>query len=112
MRIPAEYWDENRGRWNSHAYFKTINHHHISCYDPAPGRDTCDIMIVECEDGRWYIEDNWGEDAPGEPDVFNPFSKDSYPVFFSGITEAGNRAAEIVSKISGVAVDPLSDDDE
>ena len=76
--IPEEYWDSERNRYNSHAYFDTINHHHISDYS---GEETCDIMIVECKDGRWYIEDNWGVDATGAPVVFNPFEKGSYPTF-------------------------------
>lgn len=98
VKIPSEYWDESRKRYNSHAYFKTINHHHISDYS---GEHSCDIMIVECEDGRWYIEDNWGGDADGATDVFNPFDRDSFPTFFSNCEAANKRAAEIVSSITG-----------
>lgn len=97
-KIPEEYWDVNRGRFNSHAYFKTVAHHHISDYE---GQESCDIMIVGCSDGRWYIEDNWGGDAKGAEDVFNPFDKASYPTFFDSLEAVNLRAAEIVSSITG-----------
>lgn len=97
-KIPNKYWDENRKRYNSHAFFSTIKHHHISDYS---GDESCDIMIVGCKDGRWYIEDNWGEYSDGVKDIFNPFDRDSYPTFFSSCEEANKRAAKIVSSITG-----------
>lgn len=103
-RIPDEYWDKTENRFNSHAYFRTINHRHISDYS---GKVTCDLMMVECEDGRWYIEDNWGGDAQGSPDVFNPFDKDSFPTFYPDLETCNRRAAEIVSSITGCKVDDL-----
>lgn len=102
--IPQEYWDENRGRFNSHAFFKTVNHHHISDYNHD---ETCDIMIVECQDGRWYIEDNFGNDARGHQDVFCPFNKTSYPTFFPTLEAVNLRAAQIVSSITGAEVEDL-----
>lgn len=102
--IPEEYWDPSRGRYKSHAYFGTVNHHHISDYS---GDETCDLMIVECKDGRWYIEDNWGGDAKGAKDVFQPHTKGSYPTFFNTLEECNLRAAEIVSSITGANVADL-----
>ena len=104
LQIPEEYWDQARGRFNSHKFFNTINHHHISDYS---GDQTCDIMIVECKDGRWYIEDNWGGDALGAEDVFNPFDKNSYPTFFPTREDAELRAAQIVSSITGIDINEL-----
>lgn len=101
--IPNEFWDEARGRFDSHSYFKTINHHHICDYSD----EQCDLMIVECNDGQWYIEDNWGHDARGASDVFNPFDRDSYPTFFPDIESANQRAAEIVSSITGCSLEEL-----
>jgi len=103
-KIPDKYWDSARGRYNSHLYFNTISHHHISDYS---GDETCEIMIVECKDGQWYIEDNWGGDAKGADGVFNPFDKDSYPTFFNSLEEANQRAAEIVSAITGCNIEEL-----
>lgn len=103
-RIPEDFWDENKKRFNSHGFFKTINHHHICDYS---GDEKCDIMIVECSDGRWYIEDNWGGDAKGADGVFNPFDKDSYPTFYDSCREANLRAATIVSEITGANISDL-----
>ena len=96
--IPSEYWDSNRNRFNSHAYFNTVEHHHISHYGDE---ESCDIIIVGCKDGRWYIKDNRDGDAKGAADVFNPFDKESYPTFFDSCEMANRRAAEIVSSITG-----------
>lgn len=100
MAIDPQYW--NGERWDGHRAFHTISHHHISCYNPAAGHDTCDIMIVECADGRWYVEDNWGGDAKGAERVWNPFDKDSEPHFFPSMEEAQKHAVAVVAKISGV----------
>lgn len=108
-QIPDQYWDANKSRWNSHLYFDTVNHTHISDYS---GDKSCDLMLVECKDGRWYIEDNWGGDAEGAKDVFNPFERHSYPTFFSSFEAAERRAAEIVSEITGAKIEELLQADE
>lgn len=109
--IPDEFWDVVKGRYNSHRFFDTVNHHHISYYGDD---ESCDLMVVECRDGRWFIEDNWGGDAKGADGVFNPFVRGSYPTFFPSLEDANLRAAEVVGSITGasVAVLLLEDDDE
>lgn len=97
-KIPDEYWDKNRRRFNSHLFFDTVSHHHISDYSKEK---YCDLLVVECSDGRWYIE---GRDGAGEEDVFNPFDKKSYPTFFPTLEKAAARAAEVVSTITGSSV--------
>jgi len=99
--IPLEYWDTARGRFKSHLYFDTINHVHISDYS---SEKSCDLMLVCCRDGRWYIEDNWGGDAEGAADVFNPYDKNSYPTFFETMELAERRAAAVISSITGIDV--------
>lgn len=107
--IPDQFWDSERSRYNSHRFFDTINHHHISDYS---GDESCDLMIVECRDGRWYVEDNWGGDAKGAEGVFNPFEKGSYPTFFPTLEAANLHAAEVVSSITGTPVAALLLEDE
>lgn len=103
------FWDEGRNRWDGHHAFNTISHEHVSCYDPASGHDTCDIMIVECADGRWYVEDNWGGDAKGADKVWNPFDKSSEgPHFFASEDEAMQHAVAVVAKVSGVPESKVS----
>lgn len=101
MTMDAQYWDGTR--WNGHAAFQTINHVHVACYVPAEGRDSCDIMAVECQDGRWYVEDNWGGDAMGAEGVWNPFEpSDAGPRFFDSEEAAIRHAVLVVAAISGV----------
>lgn len=109
--IPLEYWDEARKRFNSHDYFSTINHHHISDYS---GDKTCEVNIVECKDGRWYIEDYW-EDVSSKiqvDDLFNPHDKNSYPAFFDSCESANRRAAEIVAMVTGCDLNTLLLEDD
>lgn len=108
-RIPLEYWNEKRGRYNSHRFFNTVNHWHISDYSREVH---CDLMLVECADGRFYIEDNWGGDANGHEKVFNPFQTDSYPVFFSDFDTANEVAAKVVAEITGNDYKKLMIDDD
>lgn len=101
MRINKKFW--NGTRWNGHAAFQTIGHQHICCYIPADGFKSCDIMVVECADGRWYVEDNWGGDAENAIGVWNPFNPDnSLPSFFSTKTDAVRHAVAVLVAVSGV----------
>lgn len=101
MNIDKKFW--NGTRWNGHAAFQTIRHDHISCYTPADDHDTCDIMVVECADGRWYVEDNWGGDAKNAEGVWNPFNTDdALPRFFQTKEDAIRHAVAVVADVSGV----------
>lgn len=102
-KIPDHYWRKTKSRYNSHAYFDTIHHHHIFNY----GAKKCNVMIVLCRDGQWYIEDTANGGTEGVKDVFNPFDRDSYPTFFSNLEMANIRAAEIVSSITGCKTEHL-----
>ncbi|ODS23597.1 hypothetical protein AB835_08270 [Candidatus Endobugula sertula] len=108
-QIPETYWDPERGRFNSHAFFDTIHHTHICDYS---GDQSCDLMLVECRDGRWYIEDNWGGDAQGAKGVFNPYDQSSYPTFFDSMEAAERRAAEVISGITGCDIQQLLSDED
>lgn len=104
LRIPEEYWDKLNGRWNSHKFFNTINHWHISDYESDT---TCDLMLVECMDGRFYIVDNWGGDADGHHEVFNPYDKNSYPTFFESFEQGNRTAAAVVASITGAKAEEI-----
>lgn len=102
MTIDSKYWDGTR--WHGHQAFATINHTHVSCYHQAEGFDSCDIMAVECADGRWYVEDNWGGDAKGAQGVWNPFDPSPAGLQFFPTEEAAIRhAVAVVAAISGVS---------
>lgn len=100
MAIDKKFWDGTR--WDGHSAFKTISHGHISCFAPAEDHDTCDIMIVEMSDGRWYVEDNWGDDAKGAVGVWNPFdTSDAEPVFYPTQEVAMAHAISVVARVCG-----------
>lgn len=102
MVMDPQFWDGTR--WDGHRAFGTVNHHHIACYSAADGHDACDIMIVECADGRWYVEDNWGGDAKGAQGVWNPFEpSNDGPTFFPSESDAMRHAVAVVARVSGVA---------
>jgi hypothetical protein len=101
MALDKKFWDGTR--WQGHSAFKTISHTHVSCYSPAEGCDTCDIMAVECGDGRWYVEDNWGDDAKGAAGVWDPFNpSDAEPRFFDSEDAAIRHAVAAVAAVCGV----------
>jgi hypothetical protein len=100
-RIDRRFWDGRR--WRGHEAFDTVGHEHISCYFPAEGYDACDIMLVECSDGRWYVEDNWGGDAKGADGVWDPFVESGeMPRFFETREGAARHAVAVVASVSGV----------
>lgn len=108
MGMDRQFWDGTR--WDGHRAFNTVEHHHVSCYSPAEGHDTCDIMIVGCADGRWYVEDNWGSDAKGADKVWSPFDQsDEGPHFFPTEDEALKHAVAVVANICGVDESAVSD---
>lgn len=100
-RLDPRFWDGSR--WNGHAAFDTVAHIHVSCYDPAEGFDSCDIMAVERADGSWHVEDNWGGDAQGAEGVWNPFDpSDAPPQIYPSQDAAIRRAVAVVAAVSGV----------
>jgi hypothetical protein len=100
MAIDRKFWDGSR--WNSHEAFDTVTHAHVCCYDPVDGHDTCDIMIVGMSDGRWYVEDNWGDYPKGIEGVWNPFNpSDAGPGFYPNKEAAMKHAISVVAKVSG-----------
>lgn len=103
MRIDKKYWDGTR--WHGHLAFNTVNHLHVSDYS---GGESCDIMVVECEAGRWYVEDNWGGDANGAEGVWNPFDpSDAEPRFFDSEDAAIRHAVSVVASVTGTSESTL-----
>lgn len=107
MAMDIQFWSGSR--WDGHRAFNTVSHEHISCYSAAPGHKDCELMIVECADGRWYIEDSWGGDAQGAEKVWNPRDPSNEgPNFFSSEDEARQHAVAVVAKVSGVLESAVS----
>jgi len=101
MTLDPKFW--NGTRWDGHAAFNTVDHEHVSCYSPAPGHKDCDLMVVGCADGRWYVEDIWGVDAAGHDGVWNSKNQNaSSPQFFTSKDLAVKHAVAVVAKVAGV----------
>ncbi|HGF9504268.1 TPA: hypothetical protein ACJEU7_001464 [Acinetobacter baumannii] len=79
---------------NTHKLFKTINHEHV-------GRELTEVIIVECADGRWFIENNWHDsDLEEFEGVSNPHLLPYvHPTFFEDRATALAKAEEILRKI-------------
>lgn len=79
---------------NTHELFKTINHEHI-------GKDLKEILIAECGDGRWFIENNWGDkDFENFEGISNPhISPYVIPKFFPNEDEVLDYAVKIASAV-------------
>ncbi|EOY4147436.1 MULTISPECIES: hypothetical protein [Acinetobacter] len=79
---------------NTHELFKTIDHQHI-------GKDLKEVLIVECEDGRWFIENNWGdEDFEKFEGISNPhLSPYINPKFFTTENKVLEYAISIVCSV-------------
>lgn len=107
--LDRRFWDDVQKRWDGHTAFNTVSHYHVSCYSPAPGHPNCEVSVVECDDGRWYVEDSWGSDAPGAENVWNPCDHDAKePHFFGSQAEATAHAVVVVASVSGVPKNRVS----
>jgi hypothetical protein len=107
MPIDKKFWKGDR--WDGHAAFNTVEHTHVSCYSPSDGKPCCEVLVVECQDGRWYVEDNWGGDAGGAAGVWNPRSADNTgPQFFQSEDDATQLAVAVVASVCGVSESKVS----
>lgn len=91
---------KKNGMWDTHTYYKTVNHCHWSCFHGE--KDDADICAVECEDGRWFLVDDQGTTTTNgildkTADIFIE------PRFFESYEEALIFAIPEITKITGVA---------
>lgn len=95
--IPEQFWDNETKSWNTHEALKTTNHWHICIYDD----ESCDIAVVEIDDGKGYFIDDSHGDAPEKEFVFSPSNKACNIVcVFADFDECWNQACKIVSEIT------------
>ena len=93
------------GMWDTHSFFQTINHYHLSCLPEGDG-DFADIMVVECKDGRWFLVEESGES--GDDKLFDAYSEEfKEPQFFGSSQEAQEYAIGVISKVAKVSVEEL-----
>lgn len=99
--IDEAFWTGER--WDGHRAFETVTHLQVACYRPAGERAQCDLMVIGCADGRWYVEDTWAGDAEGQGGVWNahdPVAQE--PRFFPSKEAALALAISVVASLCGV----------
>lgn len=87
---------------NSHIKYSTISHEHLDdlvnwATDEYPSSG---LMLVECSDGRWFIEIDYGHDY----DSFSGISKPKCvptkePIFYSSKEKALCVAIDLIKQI-------------
>lgn len=89
------------GMWDTHTYYKTISHCHLSCFDGD--KDYADICAVECQDGRWFLVDDQGTATTNE--ILDKRSEEFVePKFFDSYAELMDFAIIEISKITGLSI--------
>ncbi len=86
---------------NTHEKYNTVNHIHLDMLVPYTEDVDLGLMLVECADGKWYIEQDFSTDVydkvPGvvksETDIITE------PVFYPDEETAEKAALDIVRSI-------------
>ena len=92
---------------NTHERYKTVGHTHVDYF--FPDRQWLELLVIECEDGRWYVEGGWTGKGWEEidficlPDLV-PFRE---PVFVSSRKEAVALVAKAFNQVYGVEEDTI-----
>lgn len=92
------------GGWDIHAALKTVSHIHFSVYDSDP---SADLMIVETEDGKFYIGESFDGDGRGHAKVFSEAGKDNTVTLYDSLEEAKEVIFEVLSELTGFSIDKL-----
>lgn len=92
------------GQWDTHAALRTVNHQHFSVYDSDP---SCDLMIVETGDGRFFIGESFAGDGRGHPKVFCEDGEGNMITLYSTLDEAVDAILEVLSELTGQSIEHL-----
>lgn len=82
---------------NSHALYGTVGHLHLDSLTHWATGEYPDsgLMLVECADGRWFVEVDFGDRFDAMEGVSRPYiTPDVAPVFFKDETAARNFSME------------------
>ncbi|PAW00410.1 hypothetical protein [Vibrio coralliilyticus] len=84
-----------RERWDTHSFYRTTHHLHLTVCEA--GGNMIDLLLVECENGKWFIEDSIGDLL--DERVFQPSSKDFIePKFYDDLNIAEKTACEVAAE--------------
>jgi hypothetical protein len=95
---------QKKGGWDTHTALKTVGHRHYSVYDSEP---SCDLMIVETGDGKFYIGESFNDDGRGHPRVFCISGSNNIVELYDTIEEAEENIFLVLSELTGFSVEKL-----
>lgn len=92
------------GQWNIHEALKTVAHAHYSMYDSDP---SCDLMIAETNNGKFFIGESFDGEGRGHPDVFCESGKNDEVKLYDTFEEAQEVILFILAELTGQQVQHL-----
>jgi len=89
---------------NTHHKYKTINHIHFVFNYTLPDNKSeypdAELMLVECADGRWFIEQSTGEKYDQFPGITHSSEDvETQPTFYSDVTTAAQAAFALTKQV-------------
>jgi hypothetical protein len=88
---------------NTHQKYQTINHHHFDFRYPTGGileYPESALMLVQCADGRWYVQQEFGAQYSGfEGVVRSDEDVESVPTFYVHVEDAAKAAFALIKQV-------------
>lgn len=89
---------------NTHHKYKTINHiHFVFNYDLSDNKSEypdSELMLVECADGQWFIEQSTGEKYNRFPGITHSGEDvETQPIFYPDVATAARVAFALTKQV-------------
>lgn len=89
---------------NTHRKYNTVSHHHFdfTFMTPEGGFDYPDsgLMLVECDDGRWFIEQEFGQEYSQFPGVVKSREDlETEPTFYKDLETVAQAAFSLIKLV-------------
>lgn len=89
---------------NTHQKYKTINHIHFvfnyKVLDKEYEYPDAELMLVECGDGRWFIEQSSGEKYNQFPSITHSSEDvETQPTFYPDVATAARAAFALTKQV-------------
>ncbi len=89
---------------NTHQKYNTVNHHHFGfMYERPDGTSNwpgSELMLVECVDGRWFIEQEAGDEYNQFPGVVKSGQDlDTEPTFYPDVDSCARAAFALIKQV-------------
>lgn len=81
-------------KWDAHTLYKTVSHKHMSML--VNDSDLIDLMLIECDDGRWFITEE--SSIINSDDFFDAYS-DTFvePKFYVSFDDAEKAGCHFIA---------------